>query len=329
MLSLFRSNQAFTALPLFIYVVMLHAGALLGFVKPELNDAPASLTYTLLFGRIQNAPFWSAVLAVAFVYIQAVSINLLADRFRLLVDRSWLPGMAYALVSAALPDFLFLSPPLVAATFVPFALWRVLQCYKANAASLYIFDAAFWTGISAVFYPPALFLLLASFAGIMVMRSFKLRENGVFFSGIFTAMFLAWLYWFWMDKGLTFRREQLFHIFNIYHFSPNLSTHTVLKWGFLALLFLSVMLSTGSGAGARKSIQIQKSINAMMWFWLVGSLCVFLQRDPSRAHFLLSMSSIGIYLSMFLAGLKNKMMAELAHLFLLATVFFIQYFPQA
>jgi hypothetical protein len=55
----------------------------------------------------------SALLAVLFVTVQAVMVNSIADQFRLMDSRSWLPGVAFALITALLPAFLYLSAALV------------------------------------------------------------------------------------------------------------------------------------------------------------------------------------------------------------------------
>lgn len=326
MLSIFRSNQVFAALPLLLYVCLAHFGALTGRVQPEVLTGQPSLLFGMLFGWTTSSPILSAWMAVGLSFLQAILINLLADRYRLLSERNWLPGMLYALASAAIPDFLFVTPALVATTFIPLVLTHIFGTYKSPNATGSLFDAGFWVGIGSLFYPPALFALVAAYAGVVIMRSFKLREQGVFFSGFFVPMFLGWLYWFWVDKGASFRSSQFGDIFSFYHFAPGLHLVTLIKWGFLLLFFIVVMLSS-SGFGARKGIDAQKMMTVLIWFLAVTSLSIFLQQDPSRAHLLLAMPTVGICLAMSLADLRNRMLAEIFHLFLLGFALFIQFFP--
>ncbi len=114
------------------------------------------------------------------VMLQALMVNWLVDEFRLMSDRNWFPGLFYVLVTSILPEFLFISAPLVAATFVPISLRKVFKSYKSMQATPLVFDAALWMSVAALFYPPALMLLLAAYSGIMVMRSFQVREQLVF-----------------------------------------------------------------------------------------------------------------------------------------------------
>ena len=93
MLALFRNNQFTTAIPLALYVVLTHLSALLGIAQPAPADHPdGGVLYRAWFEWMKAYPFWSVVGAAILVYIQALVVNILADEFRLLSDRTWLPG---------------------------------------------------------------------------------------------------------------------------------------------------------------------------------------------------------------------------------------------
>ena len=280
------------------------------------------------FGWADHQPFYSAIAAAMLVFIQALLINNLADRFRLLGDRSWLPGLFYALAAACLSDFLFLSPPLVAATFVPLVLRRIFQAYKVPQATALVFDAGWWATLGSLFYPPMFFLLLATYAGVNIMRSFNLREQLVFLSGLFAVLFLAWLWYFWSDRGGTFWDIQFGTLLGFYHFAPTMDTERILKTLLLAVLLCTIMISFGAYFH-RKLIQTQKSITILYWFLFVGASVILLQNDPLPAHFLLIMPSVGIFMALSFSALRNRFIAEIFHFALLAVVLFVQFLPLA
>jgi hypothetical protein len=188
-----------------------------------------------------------------------------------------------------------------------------------------VFDAAFWSVTASLFYPPAIWLLLASYAGVNIVRSFSLREQTVFLTGIGVPMFLVWLAWFWLDQGSTFRQEQLGDLWQFYGFRGQLSESVWLKWGILAAFLLLVLFNLGNYA-ARKSIDVQKFISILMWIMIVGTSSILLRQDPSRTHFLLAATSIGIFLAMTLTSFRNRFVAEILHLALLGLVIFGQIF---
>lgn len=328
-LALFRNNRLSTAFLLAFYVVLTHLSALLGYVQPVgKGSVGGGVLYRDWFGWAEQHAHYSAIGAVVLVFIQALFINNLADRFRLLSDRTWLPGLFYVLAASCLSDFLFLSPPLVAATLVPLALRRIFQSYKLPNATALVFDAGWWATFGSLFYPPMLFLLLAAYAGVNIMRSFNLREQLVFVSGVIAVLFLAWLWYFWSDRGGSFWEIQFGALWGFYHFAPDMDTERTLKALLMAVLLCTIMLSYGAYFH-RKLIQAQKSVAILYWFLFVGAAVILLQDDPLPAHFLLIMPSVGIFMALSFFALRNRVIAEIFHFALLAVVLFVQFLPLA
>jgi len=325
-LGLFRNNQFTTAILLAFYVGLTHLAALLGRVEPpDAGGMDGVLYRVLFFWADEKHAFWSAAGAAVLVFVQALSVNRLADEFRLLDDRNWLPGLFYAFAAVSLPDFLFLSPPLVAATFLPSVLRRIFRVYKQPKATSLIFDAAFWTMVASLFYPPAIFLLVAVYAGINVMRSFNFREQMVMLTGVLVPVFLAWLWYFWTDRGSNFWGVQFNGLFEIYRPDLQFDWAQTLSIVLFGLLILTTLVSYGTYI-FRKLIQIQKCVAVLYWFLFVGGLTVFLQNAPAPSHFMLMMPSLGIFLAMSFSALGSRMIADVFHLVLLGFVFFIQFF---
>jgi hypothetical protein len=338
-LSLFRNNQFFTAFLLALYVVLTHLSALLGKVEApsELGadgvvlyhlSIGSGVLYQAWFGWAEANPFWSAMGAVVLVFVQALAVNILADEFRLLSDRNWMPGMFYALVTAAMPSFLFLSPPLVATTFLPMILRRLFRAYNQPKATALVFDAAFWTTVASLFYPPATFLLLAVYFGFSVMRSYSFRERMVSLAGVTTALFLAWLWYFWTDRGLDFWKTQFGDLIGLYGFrgvEPGLGL--LVKAGLLTALVVTAILSYGTYM-SRKLIQTQKCVSVLYLFFFIAGFSTLLQNSLNPAHFMLMMPALGIFMAMSFSEFRKPSMAEFFHLMILGAVFFIQLYPK-
>lgn len=327
MLAIFRNNRVVTAILLLPYVVLTRIAALLGWV--HISPWPASngsMLYQSWFGWAEHAPFYSALAAAGLVYLQALMVNWLVDEFRLMSERTWLPAVFYVLITSALPEFLFISAPLVAATFVPVSLRKVFKSYKITHATALVFDAGLWMSVASLFYPPALILLVAAFSGVMAMRSFNLREQLVFFTGAWTPLFLAWVWFLWVDRGGEFRALQFSEIFQLYRFNVTFDTVMLLKTGLLILLFFVFVFGL-SQYFQRKLIQTQKAIITLYWVLFTGGLLVLLRSQWRWEHFLLPAAAAGIFLAFSFQGMRNRWMAEILHLALLATVFFIQVFP--
>ena len=276
------------------------------------------LPYDGLFGWVINQPFWSAAAAAVLVFIQAMIVNRLADFFRLMNDRSWLPGMAYALVASALPDFQFLSPPLIAATFIALSLRSVFLTYKSPKSAVLVFDSAFWVAVSSVFYPKALMLIVALFIAVGVMRSWRLRDQFAFLTGIFVPVFLGWLWYFWNDLGALYRARNIGGIFGLPRFDTEINTAMMMKGGLLIFLLLFFVLNFATFS-SNKSMQGQKCVSVLYWMLFLGSITVLLRPDWRWEAFVLTSAPAGIFLAMSYQNMRNSF-AEMLHLALLGFV---------
>ena len=300
---------------------------MLGWVAPPANEEVGQgLLYGDVFGRALVNSHYSAIAASILVFFQSLLLNRLVDSFRMMNDRNWVPGALYALVVSCLPDFLFLSPPLVAVTFVPLALGRVFSVYKQSSAFGAVFDSAFWLSLGCLFHPPLVWLLPVCFAGFFSLRSFNLREQIVFFIAVFVPFLLAFTYYFWFDRVSDFISGQFSRglEFSVYSFSG--ATAGALRTGFLAVLLLTVLLGFNVYY-YKRLIQIQKYITILYWFLFAGLAAVLLHGHTHLTYFIPLMPSIAIFLAYSFQSLRNTLMAEVFHFGLLAAVFFIQFFP--
>lgn len=328
MLFLFRNNQFLTILPLALYVGLTHVGALTGIVDmPARQVADEGVLYRAWFGWAGNAPFWSAAGAALLVLVQAILVNAIADVFRLMSERNWLPGLFYVLAASCLPDYLFLSPPLVAATFLPIVLRRIFRSYQQPKATALILDAALWITAASLFYPPALYLLLAVFAGLSIMRSFTFRERMVALTGLLIVLFLAWLWYFWTDRGWEFWQIQFGNVAGLYRFGLTLDLKTAVQAALLSAMLLLTILNYGT-IMFRNLIQTQKIFSVLYWFLFTAGLSVLLPGHPHVTHFLLLAPALAIFWGVSFSAWRNRFWPELIHLCLLGAALFVQFIPK-
>lgn len=326
-LALFRNNQVSSALILAIYVAVLHLPAMLGWVAPaEHTEGGQGFLFRETFGWLLASPRLSAIGATLLVFIQALLVNRLVDMFRMMTDRNWVPGAMYALAASCLPDFLFLSAPLVAVTVLPLALARLFSVYKQASAYGAIFDTAFWLTLGCLFHPPVAWLLPVCFIGFFNLRSFNFREQIVFFTGVLAPFMLALTAYFWFDAASAFLASQFSQGLGVATYSLPTDLYGALKTCLLVILILAVLIGFNVYY-YKKLIQIQKFITILFWCLFAGLLAALLHGNGVPNRFILLMPSIAIFLSYSIQSLRNAFMAEVFHFALLAAVFFIQFFP--
>lgn len=325
MLAFFRNNRFSTFFLLALYAILLHLPALLDWqTVPAVSGIKnGGVLYEKLFIPFISFPGFSVGTCLLFILLQSLMVNRLADRYRLFNERSWIPGMAYVLVASGLPEFLYLSPALVAVTFVPSSLQRIFGAYNVPQATGLVFDAAFWIACGSLFFPPLLVLLPAAYIGLRIIRSFTGREQMVFVMGALVPLFLAWLGYFWFDQGWYFVQKQFIEPFGM------LPWRTLapewLSLGFLLLLLLLAILNSG-GYFYKKLILIQKFISMMYWFLLFGGVAILFQQAVAPNDFLIVAPVMGIFAAYSLQQIRKPLMAETVHLIWIGLVVIIHVF---
>ncbi|TNE66627.1 MAG: hypothetical protein EP344_02280 [Bacteroidetes bacterium] len=328
MLGLFRNNQSTTVFLLALYIGVLHLPAMLGWVTPV---GPLTHSGGLLFHQLFDwaavNPKASAISAALLVFLQALLVNSLADTFRMMPDRNWFPGALYALASSAVPAFHFISPELVAVTFLPVAFRNSFRVYKKTVAFGSIFNSAFWITVAVLFYPPAVLCLPAAFAAQFNLRSFSTREQMVFLTGVFVPFFLALTGFFWHDQASEYLQRQFTAWMGFPALELPQNAYGWLRIGVLGAL-LAVALMGFNIYYFKQLIQVQKYITILYWFLFAGILASIFQPEPRPEYFLLTMPTLGIFLSFWFQSSRNTFMIEFFHLALLVAVFGMQFFPR-
>jgi len=320
----FRNIHFLTALLLILYVIGLHSVALAGWLPVQPDTADAGLLYTDIFGHVVSNSLMSALLAVLFVTVQAVMVNSIADQFRLMHSRSWLPGVAFALITALLPAFLYLSAALVSSFFVVWSLRFLFISYKSPKSKLHIFDIALCISAASLFYPCALLIAPALFISVGIMRSWGPRDYMVFLAGLILPLQLGWTWYFWHDRAGAFFQKHISDVFNW----PQLVTglDVSLEWPGLAVIVLLFLFFVFNIFGylRGKSILVQKSVTVMFWLLAFGGLHIFFCTDWQWDRFVLVGAPAGLLLAYSYEDMK-PLFAEILHLIILIAAFGLQF----
>lgn len=310
MLVFFRNNQVSTAILLAIFTFLVRIPAILGYIVPDGQPVDgAGMLYEMLFGQIAQNHTLSAILSAMLVFVQGLLVNWLVNKTRVNPERNWLAPLLYVVVVSAISDFLFLSAPLVAATFLPLVLRLTFQIYKSTDPTLIVFDAGLLTGLGALFYIPFLWFFLPVLLGLTHLRSLKIREIIVFFAALAVPGFLGWFYALWHNAGSAFSSQQFGSLWQFWNFHLESSLNIQIRCGLLVLLLLIVLFSFNAYY-FKRLIQVQKYNNIMYWVLLTTCLSAFLRNVPTLEHFVPAGTVVGIFLALSFQSLKNKAIAE-------------------
>jgi len=253
-------------LPLFLYPKTIVAGPIDG-----------RLYQWLISVLHRGNPMTYSVIAFILLYAQALMINYMVNEYRMMVKATYLPAMAYLLLTSLLPGWNYLSSPMLANSFIILMFIYLFSLYSSNNAKAQVYNIGLIAGITSYIYFPSAAFVLCMLLGLMILKPFRLNEIVLFFLGCLTPYYFHAVYLF------------LFGEFNFVNFIPDISIKIpVLKnsiWlaGSIALLTIPFLVG-GYYVQAnlrRMLIQVRKNWSVLLIYLLLAFFIPFINSDQS------------------------------------------------
>ena len=320
MLQLFRTNQPLTVILLVVYALVLRLNS---FIAPT-DWQPINANYfsTLIYDWIGTSGLTANVVALFLIVAQGLMLNAAVNNYKMARQLTFVPAAMYVLLASSLPDFLNLHPIHFSNTFLILAITALYSSYRQYVAADALFNVGFFIAIGSLFYFSANVFLIFALIGLTIIRSLNLNDIFIILIGFFVPYFLLGTYLYWTDSF-----EQFGYIigqFNFLDFKISGGWLIYAQLGFILLLILWSILGSNSFF-FKTNIQVQKNISLLFWALLIGSLSVFYQRQLDFGHLLIIIVPLSVFLAFHLLNMKNKAIADVIHLLILALVFAFQY----
>ncbi len=243
--------------------------------------------YRWLLGAINSIGSGSGVvcslLAFVLLYLQALLLNYLVAEYRMMPRPNYLPGMAFLLLTSLVPEWSYLSSPLVSLTFIIVILLLIFSLYNTAVARARIFNIGLLLGISSYFYFPSAAFLLCILLGLVILKPFRLNEMVLLLMGCLTPYYFIAAY--------LFLRGQL----SFASFFPHLSFQTpqITNNIWLAVTILLVAIPFLAGgyfvqANLHKMlIQVRKGWSVMLLYVVLAFFIPFVNSNSSFSNWIL------------------------------------------
>jgi hypothetical protein len=234
-------------------------------------------------------------LAAGLVFVQAVSLNFIATRFRLSEEITLFSGIFYILLTSSILELAMPTPTLFAASFLIIILYSLFETYRKAESSVSIFNIGLWVAVGSFFHFSFGLFILLGVIGINVLRAYNFREILMLLIGVSTAYFLVGSCYFFYDAFDIFWNEQFtknIAFFNLV--APNIWT-TYMERIFIALLLIIALLSQGIYS-FKKNIQVQKFQTVLYWAMLLAGLTILFQANLSLAQLIFLMPSLAFFM---------------------------------
>ncbi len=208
MIGIFKQKNPATLLILLVFGVLIKLPL---FLHPHIN--PGRPQDGILFKAILNFlapgsrsfPALYPVLAFVLLYGQAVVLTRFINTQRMMSRSTYLPGMAYLLITSLLPEWNYFSAPLLVNTILLFVLSGLFKIYNQPNAKGAIYNIGLALGVASFLFFPSLTFIIWILLALMLMRPFRLNEWVLCMVGVITPFYFYAIYlviigeWNWQN----------------------------------------------------------------------------------------------------------------------------------
>ena len=183
---------------LLVMICLLQSLVTFFFKEQDLGIAGMPLFEFLKFISL-NSHFIHSLLWAMVVFITAIWLSKISEKYRLFEKKSLMPAFIFILISGTFSNFHQYNPVIFSAIFLLLLVNILYSTYRKEFIFPKAFDAGFAVGMASLFYFPTIIFLGLIWIGFFILRAFNWREWVIPVLGCFVPYFFAFTYFYWMD----------------------------------------------------------------------------------------------------------------------------------
>jgi hypothetical protein len=321
-LEFFKQNGFLSSLVLLPYAILIRVNNLIT-AKSILPSEDYSGLANSVLSTFSN-PILQGIISSLLIYIQALLINRLVIKHRITKETTHIPGLLYILLSAFLVDFLYLTPELMSLTFIIIATHITMTTYNEKEAAGPVFSVGFLIGLSSLFYFTFYYYLIIGFLCLLILKSISLKDVIQFLIGVSLPTFFHSVWEYFIQSETNILPNYFIKNINL-DFTLLIQDLKGLITAVIIGIFVLIALGSYGRYSQQKPTSTQIKIDVLYWISLFSLLSIIVVKTPGYEHILLLIFPISIFLSMNFLSMKNKIVAEIIHLFMIIFVIIIQF----
>ena len=223
-------------------------------------------------------------LAFLLIFWQAYLLTVFINNQRLVNKPNYLAGMALMLLSSFIPEFNYLSGPLIVSLLFLFGFIAIFRAHNHPNAKGLIFNCGLACGLATMFFQPAVFFVLWGLVALAVLRPFRINEWMLLFIGFTAPYYFYLIYLFLSGQWATVHSM-------IEPFSFGISLGKQSPW-FAGALFLTILpLLAGvyyiNALSSKMLIQIRKGWILFLLYFATAVVIALVNPGPGFANWVL------------------------------------------
>lgn len=193
MLQIIKNNNPLTVLILFIYALVVNWQVLFYPQIPVTQEGDFLYYIITHFLSIVlfNSAFGFTMLSVVLLVLQAIYLNAVANKHKLLPKPTYVIAFIYLSLTSLYQPYGYFSQPLLVNWVLIMLIDAILQLSQAQKARKIVYNAGFAIGMASLILFPAIFYLLLLIIAISMLRRFNPTEIIIAIMGVITPIYFA------------------------------------------------------------------------------------------------------------------------------------------
>jgi hypothetical protein len=302
---------------MFWIATFMHSG-----ISPLATDNYPMPLYSLLFFWVLNFPVFAKLSAFFLTLLLSFLLLRFNEKFYLIERRNYFIPFIFILLTAGLLPMQRIHPALVASIFFMLGIEKIFETHRGDEMPSNFFDSAFMLSIGSLFYFNQILLMTVLWAGMVILRPFRIKEWLITCIGLLLPYLLLFGYYLFIDQTSHFFQIIVNNI-NFNNPIVFLDLSHILFFGFV--LFLIVISSYDMlKAFNQKKIRIRKYFKILFWFFFF-SVCILIFNNAASVEMLVFIAiPTSFLLANFFTYLKNTKLADILILIFLSLLVYTQ-----
>jgi len=313
-LQLFRTNQILASFLGFSFAFIWHSSVYIH--VPLWEPSQSGILMHEMSHLIGHSGIVARITVLILLAIQVALGNQIINKYRLAEASTVFPGIFIILLSCYSPYFLFLSTFHFVNTLTILILYILLGTYNQPKSADHIFNTGLLAGVSFLFFPPAIYLIVFIFIALSILRTYSIKERIMVIFGFLVPPFFAGIYYYWQDSFGLYYKLQFTGVFNIPTLQVTPFEYINLLLYFIFIFLVLFLIFSYNKIAYRKIIQSRKRINIMYWILGITFMLLFILPKQGNDVYLLLSLPLGLLTSLGFISMKPKL-AEIFHFVLI------------
>ncbi len=324
MTGFFKVNNPFNPFVLMVYGLLLKLSIFLYPAVPVLQPGDGFLYKALLSFLApvgERAPVIYSIITFILLYTQAINLNKMVNKQRLLQKPTYLIAMSYLLLTSLLPGWDVFSAPLFVNTALIWIWSQLCELGVKQNVKTTLFNVGTVVGICSFLYFPAIAFMLLMLFGLIITRPFRLSEWLIALLGVLTPYYFYWAAIFLTGQWPT-------NIFSNTLFSYSKWNASMQTYPAIISMVLIIMLGIFfvQKNYRKQLIQTRKSWNIIVLYGIIALLISFANSNNDGSSWVLCAVPLSIITAAAFFYPSKKWMPNLLHWLMIAYIVAINYY---